>query len=95
MRLYKLVLEVGHVGSGRSCVATRHVVANDACDAISVGKEIPRVKRVLSVERVKTLRQFMIGLLKDICPIWFEHKASPRIVLSLIWAAYKLGRCGA
>lgn len=91
MRMFKVVVEVGHYGSGSSQVATRHILARNATDAMHVASNIPRVKRVLSVKRVRSLREFLLGLLHDICPIWVDGRLSNRLVTLLIWAAYKLG----
>jgi len=91
MKMYVVTVEVGHVGSGRSVTATRHIVAKDSADAFEVAKSLPRVKEVVKVEPIRSLKRFVLGLLSDLNDIWCGVHVPTQTILLLIEYATKLG----
>jgi hypothetical protein len=89
--VYKVHVEVGHVGSGKSMQLTRHVSARTATEAMKIAHRIPRVKNVVGVERVDSVKDALLGVLRDINIFWFEPRAATQIVMSLITFAVRLG----
>lgn len=90
--IFKVWVEVGHIGSGNSMVLTRHVSARDTVDAYMVASKIPRVRKALKVEKFGgDKRQLLIDLFKDIVPFWFEPRVATQIILMLIKVAFELG----
>ncbi|KAF2957806.1 hypothetical protein AS159_05210 [Thermotoga sp. Ku-13t] len=90
MAYFRVNVEVGHLGSGRSMTLTRHIRARDAVDAYRAAKFIPRVKRVNAVEPVENLEDLALGLLNDVKPVWFFPRTATEIVILLIRVAFEL-----
>lgn len=91
MKYFKLTVEVGHFGSGKSFTASRHIHAKDSADAMRVAMQIPRVKKVVGIEPVEDLRTLMKGLVKDVNEIWCVPRTASETIAMLINCAFKLG----
>ncbi|WP_041075753.1 hypothetical protein [Thermotoga caldifontis] len=90
MAYFRVNVEVGHLGCGKSMTVARHVCAKDTLDAYRIARFIPRVKRVSAVEPVENLEDFALGLLNDVKPVWFFPRTATEIVVLLVKVAFEL-----
>ncbi len=83
---FKLVMEAGHVGAGKSCEMVRYFEGDDIFGVLARSRRIPRLKKKESGNGIKLIkeiswREYIHGKGRERRNPYLNHSGFPAIVL--------------